>query len=1107
MVVFVIGFLLREYILMNDDQARAPAPAELDDAARTAAATEALQTMRQLASDLSTRRILPERWDPEYGEDTENGPEAPWAVDARPIRVPRRPSWADPPRAGPGLVGERRYDSVKTGPMGGLLLTLAAPPPEGPRENRPPAGVADVAAAAAAEVVDELQAALNGDPDWDGLMDGLDVAVEAVRAPRAGQNGWGAIDDPVAEGADFGAEGDFGDEGIWDDVAGVAEAIGMTGNPVFLARNVGLMYALVAFCLGLGMWVPMMFGRTFAIVDAVKILTLPLRAVRTVSDPVFDATLATALYLPRQAIAALAPIIGTKCTLLPPAIGKLCHSVFTSTTGVVGLAANSTDVASTLAGAERVLESNPRRAVGLKLAALFASVSKHYYGIATENDTLHRTLSVLLGYWAIFVGGMFYLATTQQAYSQNTFKVIRDGLIQQALFIKVAAFIFIEIVVFPTGCGAMLTLAASPLFSGVTIASAMGWYKFAPVSSFFLTWLAGTAFMFAFSMAVDSVRDSVRNGVMWFIRDPSSGDFHPVKEILERDSLVQLRKIGISALLYGGVIFATLGANTLLLRYGVGGGVLPLRWTQQRTFSFPLDLLIFRFVVPAAVRAAEPRRRIKELLVQTAKRTAHELRLSSFLFNVRDPAEEGSHVRRTWRAILTLKQSPKSEWAVNIKGRDVAFKKDGGWARVPGIDNVRVKPHRPMIVDVDDDGVPVTDDGMRVVAAQVVEQKTTRKKDAYTVVYLPPNYWLRVCVFVYLLWFVGSVGCVGAVVGPLLLGRGVFTQFTATEVHDVYALTVGLGVATGVTWAVRQAAGLPQLLKWGPYVVRAVIKARTRDIWQVITSTCVLGLCLPLLASTAFSALALLPLSPLTGADFASHVKQGLPFELRILPAWATGLTLVSAAYHVVSSPMIGIANPWRQAIVQSEADWAEGRKVHALVRLRTLVFPAVIQLAVAVILPALGAWAKTAMGGGGEAELLEALRFGYGCLARAAVLVTAGGMVGKRMGGWVDALKEREYLVERRLRRYDGSARAAEGQGPLAGGGYVQAQEPQPGAQGGAEGTVEWWARDQVIEDGRGLFGGDREEERGWWEGEGEGEGGRVVEEPREEAWQGMYQ
>lgn len=86
--------------------------------------------------------------------------------------------------------------------------------------------------------------------------------------------------------------------------------------------------------------------------------------------------------------------------------------------------------------------------------------------------------------------------------------------------------------------------------------------------------------MFCFSIAIDAIRDTFRKGSLWFIRDPASADFHPIREILERNSGTQARKIATSALLYASVIFATFGLSILFIKYACVG-ILPLRWTYE----------------------------------------------------------------------------------------------------------------------------------------------------------------------------------------------------------------------------------------------------------------------------------------------------------------------------------------------------------------------------------------------------------------------------------------------------------------------------------------------------------------------------------------------
>lgn len=210
----------------------------------------------------------------------------------------------------------------------------------------------------------------------------------------------------------------------------------------------------------------------------------------------------------------------------------------------------------------------------------------------------------------------------------------------------------------------------------------------------------------------------------------------------------------------------------------------------RRSFSLPVDLIIYQFIIPMSMRAADPRARARKLLLNWTKRTAHALRLSSFVFGHRDLAEEGTHIRRTWHARLTLKRAgvddteEQEQWEDSVSPREVVFRKDGGFGRVPAVDTVRVAPKRPMLVRVTEEGHPIDDLGTKVIAAQLVEMATTRKGDAYRVVsrlsshqlesdadalaqvYLPPNFNTRIWLFVYLLWFTGSLAICGSLVAP-----------------------------------------------------------------------------------------------------------------------------------------------------------------------------------------------------------------------------------------------------------------------------------------------------------------------------------------------------
>ena len=72
----------------------------------------------------------------------------------------------------------------------------------------------------------------------------------------------------------------------------------------------------------------------------------------------------------------------------------------------------------------------------------------------------------------------------------------------------------------------------------------------------------------------------MRPGAMWFIKDPSDQNFHPIRDILERSALVQLRKLSVSAIMYGLVVACGVGSIGGLMRLG-RGVILPLRWKPR----------------------------------------------------------------------------------------------------------------------------------------------------------------------------------------------------------------------------------------------------------------------------------------------------------------------------------------------------------------------------------------------------------------------------------------------------------------------------------------------------------------------------------------------
>lgn len=77
---------------------------------------------------------------------------------------------------------------------------------------------------------------------------------------------------------------------------------------------------------------------------------------------------------------------------------------------------------------------------------------------------------------------------------------------------------------------------------------------------------------------------------MWFVKDPQDSNFQPIRDILDRPALTQVRKLCISAILYSAVIISGMACAAALFFVGTRF-VLPLRW-KARWVCFAMPFLL-----------------------------------------------------------------------------------------------------------------------------------------------------------------------------------------------------------------------------------------------------------------------------------------------------------------------------------------------------------------------------------------------------------------------------------------------------------------------------------------------------------------------------------
>ena len=223
-------------------------------------------------------------------------------------------------------------------------------------------------------------------------------------------------------------------------------------------------------------------------------------------------------------------------------------------------------------------------------------------------------------------------------------------------------------------------------------------------------------------------------GTLYFIRDPNDPQFHPIREILERPTLHQLRKIGFSGIIYAMLILMCFGI--VIKAIDLSGTVLPLQIsTMEPVFEVPVDLLLSHIALPLTAHFVKPSAAIKGAWKWWFSVTARMLRLSSFLFGGRVPDEEGSI---PFTAILRYKRRPPIE----IIPRE-SFEANGSFLRVPARDTIPLNRRQQMLI-------PVTEDNHRLDGQEETEEQ--RDDTDFRVVYVPPNFTTRITILFLWMW-------------------------------------------------------------------------------------------------------------------------------------------------------------------------------------------------------------------------------------------------------------------------------------------------------------------------------------------------------------------
>ncbi|KAH8104046.1 hypothetical protein BXZ70DRAFT_888328, partial [Cristinia sonorae] len=614
------------------------------------------------------------------------------------------------------------------------------------------------------------------------------------------------------------------DAAMEDDMDGALEAIGLRGPLYGVLQNAGLMIFVLDITIAVLVWFPFTMGKSLALLAlnprrSMQLLHLPLRAIRFITDPIVDFV----VYMISR-------------TLVPPFL-RLCESVVTLIFSILAtlmgdnMAAKvynlSVDMVShnIPVGQHEVDDGQSNRGMQATTAAveagptllermaaedsLFFRLAEPYFApighsvrthsvdaketwirLAISNGTSSKIFAITLGYTVDAILLALYLNVLTVGSVRSAGRAVRSAVRQQLLVLKVAGFIIVELVVFPLGCGVMLDICTVWLFPQGSFRSRAAFLMFAPLTSAFYHWVLGTMFMYQFAVLLAGCRSIMRSGAMWFIKDPQDQNFHPIRDILERPTFVQIRKLLLSALMYGLVVLCGVATVSGLLRV-FSKTIMPFRWKIREPLSeVPIDLIFLHTALPYTLHYFRPKKFVHKVGSLLWRYLSRQLRLTSYMFGERRASEEITVTNWSWRQLF-------AESGVEMD--DAEAHHDGTFRRVPNSDNVSLVKHEPATIEVDVEGQPKTENDRRLMELQNAEAEKNKRnvKDDYIIVYIPPHFRYRVIAFIFCMWVVGSTGLSLALAGPIIIGRSFFKLFVTHEVHDGYAFLAGFYLLWG----------------------------------------------------------------------------------------------------------------------------------------------------------------------------------------------------------------------------------------------------------------------------------------------------------------------
>ncbi|KAJ9159532.1 hypothetical protein P3X46_025037 [Hevea brasiliensis] len=540
--------------------------------------------------------------------------------------------------------------------------------------------------------------------------------------------------------------------------------------------------------------------------------------------------------------------------------------------------------------------------------------------------------------------------------------------------IKVAFLLVIELGVFPLMCGWWLDICTIRMF-GKSMAQRVQFFSISPLASSLVHWVVGIVYMLQISIFVSLLRGVLRQGVLYFLRDPADPNYNPFRDLIDDPVHKHARRVLLSVAVYGSLI-VMLVFLPVKLAMQMAPSIFPLDISVSDPFTeIPADMLLFQICIPFAIEHFKLRTTIKTLLRYWFTAVGWALGLTDFLLP--RPEENG--------------------------GQENVNAEPGRQDRLPAVQPGAQDRALVALAAADDSNRGLLAGG----SSNAAEYDSDEQSDSeYSFV-------LRIVLLLVVAWMTLLIFNSALIVVPISLGRALFNAIPFLPIthgikcNDLYAFIIGSYVIwtalAGARYSIEHIRTkkvtdlLTQIWKWCGIVLKS---SALLSIWIFV---------IPVLIGLLFELLVIVPMRVPVDESPVFLLYQDWALGLIFLKIW-TRLVMLDHMMPLVDES-------WRVKFERVREDGFS--RLQGLWVLREIVFPIIMKLLTALCVPYVLARGLFPVLGYPLVVNSAVYRFAWlGCLCLSALCFCA-----KRFHVWFtnlhNSIRDDRYLIGRRLHNY----------------------------------------------------------------------------------------